>query len=189
MRAEGEINEQDFLDRAEILCSLGHTVLISNYQEYFRLVEYFSRYTKSRMGLIMGLTNLKEVFNEKYYRELKGGTLEAMGILFSNDLKMYVYPSQTNKSSELQTIENMKVHPRFKPLSDYLIFNRRLVDIQNFDKSILQIFSPKVLHMIKEGEDGWEKYLPPYVDMIIKEKKLFGYRASDEDTIVISENE
>ena len=189
LRAEGEINEQDFLDRAEILCSLGHNVLISNYQEYFRLVEYFSRYTKSRMGLIMGLTNLKEVFNEKYYRELKGGTLEAMGILFSNDLKMYVYPSQTNKSSELQTIENMKVHPRFKPLSDYLIFNRRLVDIQNFDKSILQIFSPKVLHMIKEGEDGWEKYLPPYVDMIIKEKKLFGYRASDEDTIVISENE
>ncbi len=112
LRAEGEINEQDFLDRAEILCSLGHTVLISNYQEYFRLVEYFSRYTKSRMGLIMGLTNLKEVFNEKYYRELKGGTLEAMGILFSNDLKMYVYPSQTSKSSEIQTIENMKVHPQ-----------------------------------------------------------------------------
>ena len=83
----------------------------------------------------------------------------------------------------------MKVHPRFKPLSDYLIFNRRLVDIQNFDRSILQIFSPKVLHMIKEGEDGWEEFLPPYVDMIIKEKKLFGYKASDESTVVVSDEE
>ena len=74
--------------------SLGHTVLISNYQEYYKLVEYFSRYTKSRMGLIMGLTNLKEIFNDKYYQDLSGGTLQAMGVLFSNDLKMYTYPSQ-----------------------------------------------------------------------------------------------
>jgi hypothetical protein len=36
LKAEGEIDEQDFLDRAEILCSLGQTVLISNYQQYYK---------------------------------------------------------------------------------------------------------------------------------------------------------
>jgi hypothetical protein len=53
LRAEGEIDEQDFMDRADLLCSLGQTVLISNFQEYYRLVEYFSQYTKNRMGLAM----------------------------------------------------------------------------------------------------------------------------------------
>lgn len=48
----GDVDEKDFIDRADILCSLGQTVLISNYQEYYKLVEYFSRYTKARMGLI-----------------------------------------------------------------------------------------------------------------------------------------
>ncbi len=35
----GEIDEQDFMDRARLLCSLGQTVLISNFQEYYKLVE------------------------------------------------------------------------------------------------------------------------------------------------------
>jgi hypothetical protein len=78
----GDVDEKDFIDRADILCSLGQTVLISNYQEYYKLVEYFSRYTKARMGLIMGVNNLIEVFDEKYYRHLNGGMLEAFGILF-----------------------------------------------------------------------------------------------------------
>src|SRR5690606_20445958 len=38
LRAEGEIDEQDFMDRAKLLCSLGQTVLISNFQEYYKLV-------------------------------------------------------------------------------------------------------------------------------------------------------
>ena len=35
LRAEGEIDEQDFMDRAKLLCSLGQTVLISNFQQYY----------------------------------------------------------------------------------------------------------------------------------------------------------
>lgn len=188
LRAEGEINEQDFLDRAEILCSLGQTVLISNYQEYFKLVEYFSRYSKARMGLIMGLTNLKEIFNDKYYRDLTGGTLQAMGVLFSNDLKMYVYPSQPKIDGPIHNISDLRVHPRLKPLFDYLLYNRRVIDIEHFDPEILQIFSPHVLGMIRHGEEGWEDFLPPYVDMIIKEKKLFGYRIPDEEAVIVSDN-
>ena len=173
--AEGEINERDFLDRAEVLCSLGQTVLISNYQEYYKLVHYFSQFSKQRMGLILGVTNLQEIFNEKYYRGLAGGILEATGIIFSKDIKMYVYPSQPKKSSNLLTVANMKVHPRLKPLYDYLIFNGKIKDIEDFDPNILQIFSPNVLEMIASGEEGWEEFLPDMVDRIIKNKKLFGF--------------
>jgi len=189
LRSEGDIDEQDFLDRAEILCSLGQTVLISTYQEYFRLVEYFSRYTKMRTGLIMGMANLKEVFNEKYYRDLTGGTLEAMGVLFSNDLKMYIYPSQAAKDEPIENVKNLRIHPRLKPLFEYLTFNHRLKDITTYDPEVLHIFSRTALHQIRKGQSGWEDCLPPYVDTIIKEKKLFGYRPPEETAVVISDEE
>ena len=65
LRAEGEIDEQDFMDRAQLLGSLGQTVMISNFKEYYRLVEYFSNYTKERMALTMGVNNLVDIFDEK----------------------------------------------------------------------------------------------------------------------------
>jgi hypothetical protein len=65
------------MDRAELLCSLGQTVMISNFQEYYKVVEYFSNYTKARMGLV-GVNNLVDIFDEKYYRHLSGGILEAL---------------------------------------------------------------------------------------------------------------
>ncbi len=82
LRSDGEIDERDFMDRAELLCSLGQTVMISNFQEYYKVVEYFSKYTKARMGLAMGVNNLVDIFDEKYYRHLSGGILEAFGNYF-----------------------------------------------------------------------------------------------------------
>ncbi|MBP9159782.1 MAG: TonB-dependent receptor, partial [Flavobacteriales bacterium] len=172
----GDVDEKDFIDRADILCSLGQTVLISNYQEYYKLVEYFSRYTKARMGLIMGVNNLIEVFNEKYYRNLNGGMLEAFGILFTRDLKIYVYPSKPSEHAEIMTLNDMPIHPRLQPLYDYLMSNKRMVDIETYDPSVLHIFSQSVLKMIREGEPNWEKLVPPYVDNMIKDNKLFGYK-------------
>lgn len=172
----GDVDEKDFIDRADILCSLGQTVLISNYQEYYKLVEYFSRYTKARMGLIMGVNNLIEVFEEKYYRHLNGGMLEAFGILFTRDLKVYVYPSKPNMDAPVMTLENMPVHPRLRPLYDYLISNKRMVNIDSYDPTVLHIFSKAVLQMIRDGKAGWEAMVPPYVDNMIKDNHLFGYQ-------------
>ncbi len=174
--ADGRLDEQDFLDRAEILCSLGQTVLISNYQEYFKLVDYFARYSKKRMALIMGVPNLVEVFNEKYYRNLTGGALEAFGRLFAKDIKIYVYPYKPSNSEDVRTLDNIKIHPRIRPFFDYLVYNGRLINIRNYDADVLQIFSRSVLQKIRCGIDGWEECLPNYVDNMIKEKALFGYR-------------
>ena len=43
---DGKVNEQDFLDRAKLLCSMGKTVMITNFQEYYRLSEYFNKCAK-----------------------------------------------------------------------------------------------------------------------------------------------
>ena len=173
LRAEGEIDEEDFMDRARLLCSLGHTVMISNFQEYYKLVEYFSRYTKMRLGLSMGVNNLVDIFDEKYYRHLSGGILEAFGKLFFKDLKVYLYPMRDLETKEYTTSENLKVHPRMKELYKFFKYNGKVVDITDFNPDILDIFSREVLTMIEDGQDGWEEMLPPGVSEIIKEKCLF----------------
>ncbi|AEH02474.1 hypothetical protein [Lacinutrix sp. 5H-3-7-4] len=173
LRAEGEIDEQDFMDRARLLCSLGQTVLISNFQEYYKLVEYFSQYSKARMGLAMGVNNLVDIFDEKYYRHLSGGILEAFGKLFFKDLRVYLYPMQ-NDDGSLTTSNDLKVHPRMKELYKFFKYNGKVVDITDYDASTLNVFSRKVLSMISKGEDGWQKMLPEGVSNLIMEKSLFG---------------
>ena len=174
LRAEGEIDEEDFMDRARLLCSLGHTVMISNFQEYYKLVEYFSRYTKMRLGLAMGVNNLVDIFDEKYYRHLSGGILEAFGKLFFKDLKVYLYPMK-NKKGVFTTSENLKVHPRMKELYKFFKYNGKVIDVENYNPEVMGIFSREVLAMIEKGTPGWEKMLPKGVGEIIKEKKLFSY--------------
>lgn len=178
LRAEGEIDEQDFMDRARLLCSLGHTVLISNFQEYYKLVEYFSQYSKNRMGLSMGVNNLVDIFDEKYYRHLSGGILEAFGKLFFKDLRVYLYP-MVNEDGTITDSENLKVHPRMKELYKFFKYNGKVVDITEYDPKTLSIFSRVVLKMIAEGNDGWELMLPEGVAKIIKEKSLFGYESEE----------
>lgn len=178
LTAEGKINERDFLDRAELLCSLGQNVMITNFQQYFKLVEYFSEFTKERMALAMGVYNLIQIFDEKYYRDLSGGILEAFGKLFYRDLKVYMYPYHDPETGEYINSENLKVHPRMKELYKFFKNNGRLVDIKDYDKSNLDIFSRTVLKMIMDGKDGWEEMLPEGIAETIKQKRLFGYSRS-----------
>ena len=171
----GEIDERDFLDRAELLCSLGQNVIISNFQEYYKLVEYFSEYTKERAALAMGVHSFVQIFDEKYYRSLSGGILEAFGKLFYKDLKVYLYPLKDEKTGEIKTSENLKVHPRMKELYKFFKYNGKVVDIKDYNPKILDVFSRKVLNMISNGEHGWEEMLPSGIAETIKDERLFGY--------------
>ena len=175
LRAEGEINERDFLDRAELLCSLGQSVMITNFQEYYKLVEYFSEFTKERMALAMGVYNLIQIFDEKYYRNVSGGILEAFGKLFYRDLKVYMYPYKDEESGEYITSENLKVHPRMKELYKFFKHNGKLIDILDYNPDIHHIFSRRVLKMITSNQDGWEEMLPEGIAELIKKDRLFGH--------------
>ena len=174
LKMEGEINEKDFLDRADILCSLGYTVMISNYKKYYKLVEYLSQFTRERMGLIIGVDNLLEMFDEAYYRNLNGGIMEAFGVIVTRDIKIYLYPYKPNDKTTLQNSRNIAIHPRIKPIYNYLFSNGRIEDLE-FSPEVLHIFSRKVLALIKSCKDGeWEDMVPEGVADIIKKKSLFG---------------
>lgn len=173
LKSEGDIDEKDFLDRADLLGSLGQMVMISNFQEYYKVVEYFSQFTAERMGLTMGINTFVALFDEKYYRHLSGGILEAFGKLFFRDLKVYLHPMKNKETGEIITSDNLKVHPRMKELYKFFKDNGRVVDIENYNPEILDIFSREVHQMITRGESGWEDMLPPKTTAMIKEKRLF----------------
>jgi hypothetical protein len=173
LRASGEIDESDFMDRAKLLCSLGHTVMISKFQEYFRLVEYFNNYTKAKIGLTMGVNNLVDIFDEKYYRHLSGGILEAFGKLFFKELIVYLYPMKNPETGQIMTSNNVKVHPRMKELYKFFKYNGKVMDIIDYDTEIMDIFSRDVLKKIQSGEGGWEEMLPEGISEAIKKEHLF----------------
>ncbi len=176
-----QIDEKDFMDRADILCAAGQTVMVSNFSEYFRLIHFLTKITQGRkIGIILGVHNMINIFNEKYYEFLPGGILEAFGRLFGNNVKMYLYPSTRILEEEVTRFENMPVPDHIRPLKDFLIANNRVEVLPYNDDKYLAINSEEVLRMIKNGVPGWDEFVPGIVAKIIKEKSLFGYNAEKE---------
>jgi len=196
--AEGSLDEQDFLSRVDMLGHIGFTVLISNYSEFYRLVSYFRRYTKEMIGIAMGINNLLEIFNEKYYENLEGGILESMGRMFRHAVKLYIYPMQQQaydsylKSGHpagggqshvnhafagkvLITARNLTVSDRLRNLYAHLLENHYIDCINGYNEDYLSIFSRDVLQRIKNNDASWEKLVPAKVAEVIKERGLLGY--------------
>lgn len=170
----GEFSNVDFLARVDMLGALGQVVLISNYPEYFRLSSYFARFTKKHIGIVLGLYNFKQIFDAEYNQKLEGGILESLGLLFRNNVKVYVYPYKNESDRILLTSKNLDVDNKLLHLYNYLKENKQIKDIADFDASLLHIYSRKVLNMLIEGQPGWEVMVPPTVADTIKKKKLFG---------------
>ena len=87
-----DVDRRDFLARAELLAACGMTVLICDYFDYYRLAAYIAERTSERIGIVMGVPSLIDLFDEKNHAQLPGGILESFGRLFKNELKLYVYP-------------------------------------------------------------------------------------------------
>lgn len=175
---EGELNERDFLDRADIIGSLGYNVIISNFSEYYKLVDYFSKFTRNqtKTGLAMGVNNLIEIFNEQYYADLPGGIMEAFGKLFKKDVKVYLYPFLDKEKDILLTSKNLQVSDNVHELYKYFLYNGRIQDIMNYNKSYLDSYSRRILEKIANADEGWENECPEGVADIIKDRGMFGYK-------------
>jgi hypothetical protein len=176
LKADGIINERDFLDRVDVLGKLGYTVILSNFSEYYRLMDYFAYYTNCKIGIGMGVNNLLMVFDEKYYNNLSGGILEAFGKFFRKDMRVYLYPYQDPETHQLLDSNNLKVHENLKELYKYFKHNNRIVDIKSYNPAFLGIYSREILRKIASNEAGWEIQIPEGVAEMIKERGMFGYK-------------
>jgi hypothetical protein len=130
------------------------------------------------VALVMGLPSLGEIFDEKYYANLEGGILEALGRMFKGGLKLLVYPMEDEKSGQLLSATQLEVAPNLRHLYQYLIDNGFIREIENFERAYLKIFPPGVLAKMRAGDPAWENMVPPEVARMIKSRGFFGYRQS-----------
>ena len=173
--ATGAMDRRDFLARADVLSACGMTVMVSDYSEFFRLAAYLARITKERVGLVLGVPTLLEIFQEKYYAQLPGGILESFGRLFKNDLKLFVYPLQEQVGGTLSTVDTLQVASELQKLYEYLRDRGSFVGLDNYKPEYLSIFSRDVMQRIVKRDESWERMVPPEVCELIKARGFFGY--------------
>lgn len=176
LQADGDLRERDFLDRAEMLCALRQTVIISNCMRHKRLIAYFSEYRIGRIGLAMGVRKLQNILRETFEQN-PDNLLAAFGELFPRNVRFYVYPAREKGNAELLTAQNLDVPKPIRFIYRHLLENGNIVDVQSFNPDILHIYHKRVLRMIQQGEPGWEKMVPEEVARLTKKKNLFGHRA------------
>ena len=177
LTSEHGIDTVDFLQRAETLRALGKTVLVSNFRRFHRLASYLSRYTKRPLGIALGASNLKEIFDESFYNESEGGLLGGLGQLLKNPARLYVYPHLDLDAENLITAQNYPVAPHLKHLYAHLLDNRFIQGVRHFDIELARIRRREVIAGIQAGDSAWEQMVPPPIVEIIKREALFGYRS------------
>jgi len=176
LTADGKISDKDFVDRAELLGSLGYTVMISNYLKHYKMVDYLGSIARGRkMGVILGIYNLHTIFDERYYDNLPGGLLEAFGRGFGHNVKLFVYPANNVENGELYLLDDIRIPKHLTGLLQYMKDNNKMAAINGYDKRLLHILSDDVLSKIRAGVLSWEDDVPVEVAKAIKYFELFGF--------------
>ncbi len=176
------IDAADFLARATLLEKMGKMVLITNLSHFYGVAAYLSHFKIKRIGMILGIPALEQVFEEKYYADLEGGTLEAFGRLFKFGVKMLVYPSLDSKG-DIVSIDNLDVAPQLRHLYRHLTESGLIIRIRSYDPSKLGIFPRDVLALIQEGDESWRKFVPSEIAQLITERGYFKCSSGNDRTV------
>ncbi|HTY85332.1 MAG TPA: hypothetical protein VMB19_14010 [Silvibacterium sp.] len=82
---------KEILEHIEDLQRLGYGVMLFRARELYTMTAFANRYTKSRIHFAIGLTVQVRVFADSY-NDLPGSLLEALARLFTQNVRLYVYP-------------------------------------------------------------------------------------------------
>ena len=170
----GDIDEKDYLERADTLCAMGHDVIISDCDNHQNLVNYLGDLNIGKLGIVIGVRELYLIIDEKYNNNQDGRLLVAFGELFNRNITVYVYPAYLRKGKELVSARTLIVPDGIHFLYKHLIDANQIVEIEGYNKELLDIMPWNILDSIEEGEK-WEHCVPAEVMKAIKEKSLFNY--------------
>jgi hypothetical protein len=173
----GAIDEKDFLDRAELLCALRQTVIVSNCAQHKKLLAYFADYKIPRIGLVMGVRKLKNILHETLQQQ-PDNLLGAFGELFMRNVRFYVYPAKDSHDGNVITTRNLEVPQAIRFIYEHLLENGNLVDVDTYNPGILHIYHKDVLAQIRQGQPGWVACVPERVAALIRQKRFFGYQGN-----------
>jgi hypothetical protein len=171
----GEVDEQDFLDRADLLNHMGQMVMVTNCDRYKKLLSYLQDYRLGQIGLVMEARAMISLINGKYERNKDGRLLTSFGEIFTRGVTTYVYPEMKEGSGELMVCKTLPIPEGMDNLYQHLLDHRHIIDVTGFTESILHIRSTEVLRKVREDEEGWESMVPDKVARYIQDKGLFNF--------------
>ncbi len=169
------VAEDDLIARVHLLNTLGYSVMISDHTRYFSLRAYFRQFTKLKIGIVVGITNIRDIFDEDRYRGVEGGILEGFGKLFPDNTRLLAYP-EIGQSGEFCNYENVTLPENLQYLYKHLLANNFIFGIECSDQALFKVFSREVLSQLPHGRGDWEKCLPEGVAEEIIKHKFFGYK-------------
>ena len=168
--------DHDFVERVDLLSAMGYHVMISDYVRYFRLRAYLRQFTQKQIGLVMGMDNLRRLFQEDFYRGVEGGILEGLGKLFPDNTIAYAYP-ELDKDGQEVNYQTVSIPSHLRHLYQHLIDNGFVRGITTSDPALFAIHSQQVLEEIRANQSGWEESVPASIAELIKAQRLFGYNS------------
>jgi hypothetical protein len=169
------VPEEDLVARVELLNELGYSVMVSDYTRYFSLRAYFRQYTAKQIGIVLGMVNIKEIFDEDKYVGVEGGILEGFGKLFPDNTRLYVYP-ELDEHDQIRDFKDIEVASNMRYLYQHLLENRYITGINCSDPALLKIYSRQVLAMLPQGTGSWQESVAEKTAEHIISKSLFGFR-------------
>lgn len=169
------VSEEDLIASVQLLNSLGYSVMITDYTRYFSLRAYFRQFTKLQIGIVVGIINIRQIFDESSYLGVEGGILEGFGKLFPDHTRLLVYP-EIDQAGEYRDFTNIILPENLQHLYRHLLVNNFIFGIESSDHELFNIFSRNVLKQLQNGRGSWEECLPEGVAVEIVKNRLFGFR-------------
>lgn len=170
-----QVNEKDFLHRVELLNLMGQSVMVSRFQRYSGLVRYFRQFKLIKLRMVVGLPTFMRVMEPEQYSDLRGGLLEAMGALFQENVKVYLYPS-LDENGNLEYPEDERFEMPVRLLWQYLTATGRILILRSVSTAYLRIHTAEITRLIEEANDQeLQQMLPEPVFRAIKTERWFDY--------------
>lgn len=189
LTSDGVISDRDFVERTNLLGSLGYTVMVSNYIRHTDMVKYLSTIARGEIiGLVLNINNIHTIFDEEYYKDVSGGIMEALGRGFGQKVKMYVYPALDIDSGKLHIFDDLEVPKHLSGLLDYFKMNNKIEAIHDYDYDLLHIYPGDVLQKIMTGDESWKADVPDRVAKAITFLQIFGYQKEKQAKLTSQQN-
>lgn len=170
-----QLDENDFLNRVELLNMVGQNVMVSNFYRYFKLVDYFAQFKMIKLRIVVGLPTFDKILDSSQYTDMRGGLLEAMGTLFQHNVKMYLYPYTDMSTGEVVYPDDNHFSGEYKLLWQYLMATRRMIVLKGIPAHRLSITSGYIDTLIENADERLKDYVPEKVYNYISQNRLFGY--------------
>jgi len=157
---DSHMHGSDFIARADALQALGKTVLVSSCAEFHRISAFLNRSTTKRVGIILSIGLLNELFKAKWSANLAGGLLESFGRLFKSALTLHVFPWKNRKTGGIVTAETFDAPEDSTHLYQHFLENGYIKGIECEDNPLMLSTGRDVARMIEEGDEAWKELVP-----------------------------